>query len=399
MGVRLPIERRSPARERERAAQEPGRSQIHGTRHRRGGPFARNALWHGALAIALLALGVVAAYYFGRIPPPLTVWEVASASKISSGESGFLLSTPSGLAIGKTDGAVTPVHMEADEALLVGDVVVAVCDGDILAAKPDLPVKSIAAAFPDEVMSGSGNECFYTGRPQGGLLFGTNWILRRITLDGRIDWEAAVTGVPVNCVEKGNKVFVAVNDLLSGTKAQVCALDKANGRLLWEHDAGDGFWRALFARKDGTAVAVVDDSLRALSPDGELLWTYDPPGKITSAAEIGEAFALCYEPLGVAGKLMTPTVAMISSTGQLVWTKGPAGRIIGVSAWEGPTSDRKEDCFVALFESHVVGLSQGDGTEVWRNSTGGQPVELLGEFLLVSRKEGLRLVRLPGPSS
>ncbi|HHW27360.1 MAG TPA: PQQ-binding-like beta-propeller repeat protein [Firmicutes bacterium] len=396
MGVRLPLERRPSQGKPERPAND-GRPRAYRDKDTRTGPNVRKALFLGTGALMLVAVGVLAGYFMGRVPPPSIIWEVGHAMRLCSGDAGFLLSTDSGLVLGTVGGGVIPVEMSAEQAILVGSSAVTARDGHLIAAAPGSPERPIAQASSDEFLLGAGNGCCYTARPKDGLSFGTNWLLRRVTLSGDTSWEATLTATPVICVETGDRVFIGSIDLPSGTLARLYAIHKPNGQLLWEREVGTGFWRDIFPKEDGTVLAVTGSSLTALSDLGHIRWTYQPPAPIAGAAEVGDSVALCYEPSGLTGKLMTPNVALVSSSGELLWVKAPAKRVVSVADWESADGSEPEQCVVALSETHVIALSQEDGRELWRTPAGGQPLELKGGFLLVRHGSGLRLVRPSRP--
>ena len=385
MGVRIPLERRAPLR---RAPENLG-SQRH---------IRKKALLSIAMALVLLAVGVAVAYVFGRGPSPLIVWELADSDKIDSDGTDFLLSTPSGLAIGTTNEILPLTGLAAYEAILQDYSIAALVDGSVVIVGPEATATVIANASPREVIAGKGDGRFYTARPKGSLAFGQNWVVRSINQGGDTLWEETVSAVPVKCKENQSVVLIASIDISSGNTARLYALDRATGHHLWEWNAGSGFWRDLLVAGNETVIAVLEDVIAALSADGVVLWTFRPSGSITDAVTVGGSVAVSYEPENIAGKLMKPNVALLSSAGRPLWSNTCAKRVIAVSPWMGRASEDLEPCFVALSETHVIGLSQRDGRELWRNSTGGLPVELQGEFLLVRHGSALRLVRLIGPN-
>ncbi|MBF0461178.1 MAG: outer membrane protein assembly factor BamB [Magnetococcales bacterium] len=172
-------------------------------------------------------------------------------------------------------------------------------------------------------------------------------------------WKESVASSPSKHHQHPDQIVVAEADIFVGTfQGRVVRLNRENGRVLWEVEAGDHVTggvavegsRVFAGTKSGEMVALARDT-------GKELWRSELSAPVVSAPEAGNGKVLFLT-------LDSRTYALNSEDGKRLWTHSTPPETLVIMGGATPTIDGRV-AYVGYSSGDVFALSLENGVPLW----------------------------------
>lgn len=207
--------------------------------------------------------------------------------------------------------------------------------------------------------------------------------------DGGVAWGRSPSPLIVD-----ELLVLPVGGAAGGPFVTIAAWDRVTGELRWK--AGDrqtGYASPTLATLNGVRqiLLVAENQLLSVSPQGDVLWTYEWPGNSTAAANVTNAVAIGQEQVFVSkGYGAGAAVLRVHSSATGTWQVDEVWRNTGVMKTKFSNVIVHENCIFGLDDVMLECLEIETGRKRWkhRGSYGFGQIVRVGPGLMVMGEDG-----------
>ncbi len=349
--------------------------------------------------VVLILLFLVAAYLCARLIMAYVLqkalvcqWE--EARLLCAMGDRYVLETPSAFQVGSVKGTVDEVPKDADDTAMLTTHGLVIADLSRLWLAQGECRDELMHLQPGTKMLRHNNQGeIVMAVPSQEDSYGETWILCTAGLEGS-QYQWVVPSVPIMTQSLGTQMFVATMDIETGGTTGLYCFVQGETQKKWSRSLGFGMWRHLLVNQN-CILAVLDSGIEAYSFDGDLLWSFDAPGKVVSADLSGDSVVMTWMSSG--GNLQDLSsrsgVLLMSKSGEILWRRSMPGRFLKARVLEDDSSgDQGSRIISVLSETSVTWIRAEDGRDILTTKTSGLPVHAGKDFILVKKGLGLQLI-------